>query len=106
MIPEIVPAAPGTVVPVNSMVIAGAEPVIVDKGNELSRPEWLDAAFSLVEPADVRWVFLSHDDHDHVGNLLPVLDTCPNATLVTNWFSMERLSRSEPPPVIRTGWLW
>ena len=27
--------------------------------------------FSIVEPDDVRWVFLSHDDHDHTGNLNP-----------------------------------
>src|SRR5205085_2842652 len=62
VVPELVAAEPGTVVPLNSMVIAGAEPVIVDTGNELSRAEWLEAAFSIVDPADVRWVFLSHDD--------------------------------------------
>lgn len=37
---------------------------------------------SFVRADQVRWVFLSHDDHDHVGNLLEVLDQCPNATLV------------------------
>ncbi len=105
VIPEILPAAPGTVVPVNSMVITGAEPVIVDTGNELSREAWLDAAFSLVDPADVRWVFLSHDDHDHVGNLLPVLEACPNATLVTNWFTCERLQRALPLPLDRMRWV-
>ena len=84
VIPELVPGPPGTVVPLNSMVITGAEPVIVDTGNELLATEWLDAAFSIVEPDDVRWVFLSHDDHDHSGNLPTVLDLCPNATLVTN----------------------
>ena len=69
VIPEIVPGPPGTIVPMNSMVITAAEPVIVDTGNVLSRAEWLEAAFSIVEPEDVRWVFLSHDDHDHSGNL-------------------------------------
>ena len=44
----------------------------------------------LVDPADVRWVFLTHDDHDHAGNLRQVMDACPNATLVTTWFSMGR----------------
>lgn len=105
VIPETVPAAPGTVVPINSMVITGAEPVIVDTGNELSRRQCLEAAFSLVDPADVRWVFLSHDDHDHVGNLLPVLDACPNATLVTNWFTVERLQRAMVLPLNRMRWV-
>lgn len=105
VIPETVPAAPGTVVPINSMVITGSEPVIVDTGNELSRRHWLNAAFSVVEPADVKWVFLSHDDHDHVGNLEVVLDACPNATLVTNWFTVERLQRALTLPRHRMRWL-
>lgn len=105
IIPETVPATPGTVVPINSMVITGAEPIIVDTGNELSRAAWLEAAFSLVEPTDVRWVFLSHDDHDHVGNLVPVLDACPNATLVTNWFTVERLQRALALPRNRMRWV-
>lgn len=105
VIPEIVQAAPGAVVPMNSMVIAGAEPVIVDTGNELSRHEWLNAAFSIVDPADVRWIFLSHDDHDHLGNLPAVLELCPQATLVTNWFTVERTVRALELPIERMRWV-
>jgi len=75
----------------NSMVIRGAEPVIVDTGVAVTRPEWLEQTFSLVDPADVRWVYLSHDDTDHTGNLNEVMALCPNATLVTNWFTVERM---------------
>ena len=77
---------------VNSMVITGAEPVIIDCGPSVSREAWLETVFGLVEPEDVRWIFLSHDDVDHTGNLLQVLEACPQATLVTNWFSMERMA--------------
>lgn len=105
VIPELVPAEPGTVVPLNSMVITGSEPIIVDTGNELSRREWLDAAFSLVDPIDVKWVFLSHDDHDHSGNLTTVLDLCPNATLVTTFFTVERTSRAMELPLHRMRWI-
>ena len=44
-------------------------------------PGWPPSAPSS-SPADVRWVFISHDDHDHIGNLLELLDLCPQATLV------------------------
>ena len=74
---------------VNSMVITGAEPIIVDCGPAITRQGWLDHAFSIVEPADVRWIYLSHDDVDHTGNLPQVLEACPNSTRVTNWFSVE-----------------
>lgn len=50
------------------------------------------AAWSIVDPLDVRWVFLSHDDRDHSGNLLAILATCPNATLLTTWFSIGRMA--------------
>lgn len=65
---------------VNSAVITGAEPVVVDCGPAATRSEWLERTFQIVDPADVRWVLLSHDDPDHTGNLAPVLDLCPQAT--------------------------
>ena len=105
VIPELVPGGPGIVVPLNSMVIAGAEPVIVDTGNALSRAEWLQAAFSIVEPEDVKWVFLSHDDHDHSGNLEAVLELCANATLVTTHFTVERVVRAMELPLHRMRWV-
>ena len=92
-------------VPVHSMVITGREPVIVDCGPVRNRDLWLEQVFSLVDPADVRWVYLSHDDPDHTGALHQVLDACPRATLVTNWFSMERMSLDGPFPGSRMRWV-
>lgn len=90
---------------INSMVITGAEPVIIDTGTRSNRAQWMDDVFSLVEPDDVRWVFLSHDDTDHTGNLAQVLATCPNATLITNWFSVERMTTEIGLPLHRMRWV-
>jgi flavorubredoxin len=90
---------------VNSMVITGAEPVIVDCGPAVTRQAWLDTVFGIVDPSDVRWIFLSHDDIDHTGNLPQVLDLCPQATLVTNWFSMERMASEYLLPLHRMQWV-
>ena len=90
---------------VNSLVIKSKEPVIVDTGTVANRKQWLEDVFSLVEPADVRWIFLSHDDHDHVGNLEEVLEACPKATLVTTWFSGERLAGDIKLPLERCRWV-
>src|SRR4051812_46556242 len=79
VVPWVMEAPPVGHFSMNSMVIRGKEPVIVDTGSPANRDAWLDAVFSLVEPDDVRWVFLSHDDRDHSGNLLDVLEACPNA---------------------------
>jgi flavorubredoxin len=89
----------------NSMVIRGKEPVIVDTGTPANRTQWLQDAFSLVEPEDVRWVFLSHDDVDHSGNLDEVMTACPNATLVCNWAMVERHTNCFDFPLDRCRWV-
>jgi flavorubredoxin len=75
---------------VNSLVIQGREPVIVDTGAALFRDDWVEQVFGLVDPQDVRWIFLSHDDDDHIGNVEAVLEACPRATLVTSWLDEVR----------------
>jgi flavorubredoxin len=76
---------------VNSMVILGRGPVVVDTGAVINRQGFCDQLFGLVDPGDVRWVFLSHDDSDHAGNVAEVMDVCPNATLAASWATMVRL---------------
>jgi flavorubredoxin len=87
------------------MVIRGREPVIVDTGTIANRKQWLDDVFGIVEPADVRWVFLSHDDVDHTGNLAEVMTRCPNATVVANWAMVERHSNAFEFPLERMRWV-
>lgn len=89
----------------NSMVIIGAEPVIVDAGTISNRKQWLDDVFGIVDPADVRWVYLSHDDVDHIGNLEQVMDVCPNATLVASWAITERYGSAFNFPLRQSRWL-
>jgi flavorubredoxin len=89
----------------NSLVIRGAEPVVVDTGTRANRSGWLADLTSLVEPADVRWVFLSHDDDDHTGNLAEVLDLCRNATVVSCWAATERMACSFDIPPHRLRWV-
>jgi flavorubredoxin len=90
---------------INSMVILGEEPVIVDTGTPANREQWLSDVFSLVEPDDVRWVFLSHDDVDHSGNLEQVMTACPNAQLVCNWAMVERHTNCFNFPLERCRWI-
>ena len=106
LIPNLAPAGDGLYLPVNSMVIRGRQPVIVDTGAPVHRALWLEKVFSVVDPEDVRWIFLSHDDGDHTGGLLDVLEHCRNATLVTNFFSVERLALEKPAlPLQRMRWI-
>ena len=49
-------------VPLNSLVIRGAEPIVVDTGMPEHRDQYLEDLFAIVEPDDIRWVFVSHDE--------------------------------------------
>ncbi|MFP5255330.1 MAG: MBL fold metallo-hydrolase [Acidimicrobiia bacterium] len=92
-------------VPLNSMVIRGAEPVVVDTGMAENRHQYLADVFSLVEPEDIRWVFISHDDVDHTGNVNALMEAAPNATLVVNWFVVTRMGASLEVPPTRQRWV-
>src|SRR5262249_50438690 len=70
---------------INSMVILGEQPMIVDTSTPANREQFLEEVFTLVDPEAVKWVYLSHDDVDHAGNLDEVLTACPNAQLVCTW---------------------
>lgn len=92
-------------VALNSLVIRAAEPVVVDTGMAENREQYLTDVFGLVEPEDVRWVFISHDDVDHTGNVNELMAACPNATLVVNWFTVERMGGSLTVPPQRWRWV-
>jgi flavorubredoxin len=93
------------VVALNSMVIRGAEPIVVDTGMAENRERFLADVFSLVEPKDIRWLFISHDDVDHTGNLNALMEAAPNATLVVNWFMTERMGASLDVSPLRQRWV-
>jgi flavorubredoxin len=105
LVPTLAAEPSGAFVGAHSLVIRGAEPVLVDTGCSLVRDAWSDQIFSLVEPGDVRWVVLSHDDHDHLGNLDLVMDRCPNATLVATFAITHRLAGDIELPLERMRWL-
>jgi hypothetical protein len=89
----------------SSLVIRGEQPILVDTGPAAAADTWLSAAFDLVEPEDVRWVFVSHNDSDHNGNVLAALAACPRATLVTSSPAVARTTSSFDLPYRRMAWL-
>ena len=99
--------APGAPVGVhiNTMVLASREPVVFDTGVHADETGWHAAVSSVVDPDDVRWIVLSHDDHDHTGNLVTAMERFPNATVVASWWMTERLTGSIELDPRRMRWL-
>ena len=105
LIPTLAADPAGGYLGAHSAVIRGEEPVVLDTSVLFGRDRWLQNVFSIVEPEDVRWIFLSHDDHDHLGNLDVLLDLCPNATLLANYAMTGRLFGDVELPLERMRWI-
>ncbi|MFD6179939.1 MBL fold metallo-hydrolase [Streptomyces goshikiensis] len=78
--------------PVNAFLLRGEQPMLVDTGMPVDREAFEEALWSLVDPADLRWIAVTHDDRDHTGSLLRLLRRAPGAKVITNGISLTRLS--------------
>jgi glyoxylase-like metal-dependent hydrolase (beta-lactamase superfamily II) len=84
------------VLPINAYLIQGAEPVLIDTGAVALREQFAARLRETIDLRDLRWIFLTHADPDHVGSLHAILDEAPNARLVTTYLGMGKLGLSQP----------
>jgi flavorubredoxin len=93
------------ILPLTAMLLRSKEPMLIDTGAPIHRSEFLETLRSLIDPADIRWIFISHDDRDHTGNLIPLLDQCPRARVVTTFVGVGRMSEEWSLPMDRVYFL-
>jgi glyoxylase-like metal-dependent hydrolase (beta-lactamase superfamily II) len=86
------------VLPVNAFVIRAAQPVLIDTGLAALRGDFMAGLERAVDPAELRWIWLSHADADHMGNLAAVLEAAPGARVVTTYLGMGKLGLHGLPP--------
>ena len=79
------------VLPVNAFVIKAREPVLVDTGMAAVRPEFMNELRAIIDPEELRWIWITHTDMDHLGNLEAVLSETPNARIVTTYIGMAKM---------------
>ena len=76
---------------VNSYLIKAKEPILNDAGMPIVKEDFLKELWSLVDPEDLKWIFLSHDDGDHTGAMMEITQAAPQARLVTQFVGLARL---------------
>jgi Metallo-beta-lactamase superfamily len=89
------------VLPINAFVLHAEQPMLIDTGMPVSRPEFLAALASVIDLTDLRWIWLSHPDRDHMGSLFDVLAAAPAARLVTTFAAMGYLGTEFDVPLPR-----
>jgi flavorubredoxin len=91
--------------PINGFVIKSKEPVLVDTGTVVDSEEFMKALESVIDPRDLRWIWLTHDDADHTGSISKVIEAAPKAKLVANSLAVLRYNTVWPVPMQRVAWL-
>lgn len=93
--------------PINAFVIKGQEPVLVDTGSPLdgqgddATGRFMETLRQVIDPSDLKWIFLTHADMDHVGSVHQILEEAPEARVVTTFLTVGRMSVFRPLPMDR-----
>lgn len=90
---------------VNAFIIKAKEPVLIDTGMGIDSAEFMKSLESIINPQDLRWLWLTHDDADHTGNLQKVFEAAPNVRLAANSLAVLRSSTAWPVPMDRVYWV-
>ncbi len=91
LLPSYLPIPQMGVLAVNSALLHAEEPLLVDTGIAALREDFMASLRRQINLEDLRWIWLSHTDPDHLGNLEPVLAEAPNAQVLTTFLGMGKM---------------
>jgi hypothetical protein len=88
-------------IPINAFVLHGEEPVLVDTGPTVESDDFMASLESVIDPDDLRWLWLTHTDLDHIGSLGRLLAEYPRIRVVTTFLAAGVMSVHDPLPMER-----
>lgn len=101
------PVGPESLLAVNSFFVDAEQPLLIDTGIAALETDYLEQLRRVCPLSSLRWIFLTHMDPDHVGNLAAVLEAAPQARVITNFLGAGKLSLlgfdSIEPEIVEAG---
>ena len=88
-------------IPINAFVLHAAEPVLVDTGTMVESDEFLTALRTVIDPADLRYIWLTHTDFDHIGSLGRLLEEHSQIRVITSFLGVGIMGLFAPLPMER-----
>jgi len=82
---------------VNAFVLHGDEPMLVDTGSVIDSPEFLSTLETVIDPHELRWIWLSHTDFDHIGSMARLLDANPDIRVITSFVGVGIMGLTADP---------
>jgi len=98
VLPSYFPIPGYGILPINAFVLKAAEPVLVDTGLTLLNEEFLPQLSSVIDPEDLRWLWLTHVDPDHTGSLHRLVEEVPHLRVITTFLAFGKLMLFRPLP--------
>ena len=82
---------------INAFVIHAQEPVLVDTGAVPESNDFMSALESVIDPGDLRWIWLTHTDFDHIGSLHRLLEENDRLRVITSFLGVGIMGLSGAP---------
>jgi flavorubredoxin len=86
---------------INAFVIHSSQPVLVDTGSVRESDDFMAALRTVIDPADLRWIWLTHTDFDHIGSLHRLLEENQQLRVITSFLGVGIMSLATGLPMDR-----
>ena len=84
------------VLPVNAYLIKAQEPVLVDTGMGVESAAYLDTLRTVMDPQELKWIYLTHPHPDHTGSMHALLNEVPGLRVITTFAAFGLMSVGDP----------
>jgi hypothetical protein len=101
VLPAFFPIPTWGIIPVNAFVLRAAEPVLVDSGLVPLSDEFMRKLAAVIDPRELKWLWLTHCHVDHLGSLQRVLEEAPQLRVITTFLGVGIMSLFQPLPLDR-----
>ena len=75
-------------IPINAFVLKGTEPILVDTGAVVESADFMSVLKTVIDPSELKWIWLTHTDFDHIGSLQKLLDENPQIRVITTFLGV------------------
>jgi flavorubredoxin len=82
---------------VNAFVLHGAEPILVDTGTVAESDDFMATLRSIIDPAELSWLWLTHTDFDHIGSMATLLEENLRLRVLTSFLGVGIMGLSSTP---------
>jgi flavorubredoxin len=105
VLPTYYPVPGFGILPVNAFVLKAKEPVLVDAGLLAEQEEFISTLSSVIDPKELKWLWLTHTDLDHIGSLQRLLQEVPQLHVITTYLGAGKMGMISPLPMDRVYFL-